>query len=267
MEFQNEELKNMCGIYCIINHLTGDAYVGQTSQRFVKRFWHHQWKLKDGSHDNQHLQNAWNAYGESYFSFIPIRVTDDDAELNELEIKYINLYKQIGHCYNMIDGGCFGRKGIPLSDEHKRKIGEKNKINMIGKKHSDETKFKMSNVRKGKINLNNKQIVLTPEIAFEIKSRLIKGEKATDIAAELNVDYKLINNIISNNTWSSVEVDGWDDFRKNRKTYTRLSKQDHAEIYRLHLEDGLNKHQLAEMYGKGVKMIEKILRDEKNKII
>lgn len=267
VNFDNEELKDKYGIYCIFNNITGDAYVGQTGQTFNKRFLHHRWKLRDGSHDNQHLQNAWNLYGEDNFSFIPLRVVDNHENLDELEIKYINLYRQMNHCYNIINGGQSGHRGFHLSDEQKKKIGEKNKINMLGKKASDETKRKMSNARKGKVNLNNSQIKLTPELAFEIKSRLVNGEAASDIAKDMGIDYKLINNIMSGNTWSSVIVDGWDDFFAKRKTYSRLSKSDHKEIYRLHSEEGLTKYQLAEMYNKGVKMIEKILRDGKKDTI
>lgn len=262
MYFDNEELKNKFGIYCIFNTLTGDAYVGQTGQTFQRRFLHHQWKLNDGSHDNKHLQNAWNLYGEECFSFIILRVVDNRDELDELEIKYINLYKQIDHCYNIIEGGNSYR-GFHLSEEQKRKIGEKNRANMLDRKASEETKRKMSATRKGKVNLNNKQIKLTPEKAFDIKSRLITGDKPADIANDMEIDYKLVNNILSGNTWKSVEVEGWDEFLKTRKTYKRLSKEDHKEIYRLHVEDGLTKYQLADMYSKGVKMIEKILRDGK----
>lgn len=267
MKFLKEEFKSKYGIYGIINHLSGDVYVGQTSQPFQKRFWHHQWKLRNGTHDNQHLQNAWNLYGEEYFSFIPIQVVDDSSLLDDLEVKYINIFKEMNRCYNIIEGGNSGRRGIPISEEQKRLIAEKNRINMTGKKHSEETKQKMSESRKGKIHLNSPSIILTPEIAYQIKARLIAGEKAKEIAVSLDIDYKHINNIIANNTWSSVEVKGWDDFLKNRKTYNRLTKQDHQEIYRLYSEEGYTKYQLAEMYGKGVKMIERILRDGRKAII
>ena len=78
-----------------------------------------------------------------------------------------------------------------------------------------------------------------------------------------SVDYKLINNIISNNTWSTVHVDGWDEFRNNRKTYSRLTKEEHFKIYKLHIENGMTKYELADMYGKTVKMIEKIFREQR----
>ena len=262
IEFKEQEkYKDKFGIYCIINIISGDAYIGQTSEGFQRRYWHHRWKLKNNSHDNQHLQKAWNAYGENNFEFIPIKVVENKNLLNDLEIKYINIYRELNHCYNIIDGGNCSRKGIPLSDEHKRKIAEKNRKNMLGRKASEETKRKMSKSRKGKVN-QTKTLILNNELAFEIKTRLVNGEKATSISKSMNVDYKLINNIIANNTWSSIFVDGWDEFRNNRKTYNRLTKEDHKEIYRLHIEEGYTKKELADLYNKTDKMIAKIFRTQ-----
>lgn len=249
------------GIYGIVNISSNYIYVGQTRESFIRRYWHHRWKLRDGSHDNQYLQNAWNLYGEDNFVFIAIESVDNATLINDLEIEYIGIYRKMNCCYNLIDGGC-GRSGIPLSDEHKRKIGEKNRINMLGRKASEETKRKMSEARKGKI-IKTKTLVLDESMAFEIKTRLIGGEKASDISKDMHVDYKLINNIISNNTWAAVHVDGWDDFRSNRKTYRRLTKEDHKEIYRLHIEEEYTKKELAEIYNRTEKMIEKIFRNQR----
>lgn len=263
MEFvEQEKYKNKFGIYCIINVISGDVYVGQTNERFLRRYWHHRWKLRDGSHDNQHLQRAWDLYGEDNFLFIPTKIVDDSDLLDELEIKYINIYRDLNHCYNIIDGGG-GRKNVSLSDEHKRKIGEKNRANMLGKKHSEETKRKMSEVKKGKV-VNRCNFVLNENLAFKIKERLVNGEKASDISKDMNIDYKLINNIIANNAWSIVHVDGWEDFRNNRKTYRRLTKEDHVEIYRLHIEEGYTKKELSKMYNRTDKMIAKIFKEQEN---
>lgn len=261
MEFIDEEkFKDVHGIYCIINRISGDAYVGQTSQRFIKRYWHHQWKLKDGSHDNRHLQNAWNLYGENYFSFIAVKIVDDEHNdnLDELEEKYIKIYRDMNHCYNILDGGS-GLRGLTFSDEHKRKIGEKNRINMTGRKHTDETKRKMSEARKGK-HANRSDYRVTIDEVKRIKTLLVSGVKPSDVARNLNVDYKAVNAILSNNCWKDVQVDGWDDFRNNRKTWTRLSKEDHVEIYRLYSEEGLTRQELVDMYGKSRKMINKIIK-------
>ena len=263
MDFVDEEkYKNDIGIYCIINVISGDAYVGQTRERFLRRYWHHRWKLRNNNHDNPHLQRAWDLYGENYFKFIPLRVINDVTLLDETEIEYINIYKNLNHCYNIIDGGG-GRRGMPLSDEHKKKIGEKNRQHMLGRKASDETKRKMSEARKGRVN-NRKDLILNKDLACQIKTRIVNGETASAISKDLNIEYKLINNIISNNTWKSVYVEGWEEFRKNRKTYKRLSKEDHAEIYRLHIEEGYTKNELAKMYNRTDKLIAKIFKKYKN---
>ena len=81
MEFINKEkYKDNYGIYGIINKINGKVYVGQTGERFLRRYWHHQWKLRDNSHDNIYLQNAWNKYGGDNFEYVVLEVAED---LNE----------------------------------------------------------------------------------------------------------------------------------------------------------------------------------------
>lgn len=265
MEFLDQDIyKDKYGIYGIKNKINEKVYVGQTSERFLRRFWHHQWKLKNNSHDNIHLQSAWNKYGEENFEYFVIEIVDDPNLLDELEMKYIAFYKNIDKSYNILSGGG-GRRGVPMSDNAKKLIGKKNRDHMLGKKHSDLTKQKMSMSRTGQ-HVDRKTDILNNELVIKIKKLLISGVTASEIAKTLNIDYKLINNLIANNTWRTVIVDGWDEYRKNRKTYTRLSKKDHQEIYRLHIEDGYNKYQLAEMYNRTVTMIEKILKNNSNKL-
>lgn len=262
MRFINEDtMKDKHGIYMITNKTNKMVYIGQTMQRFQKRYWHHKWRLNDGSHDNQHLQNAWNLYGADAFEFTVVEVVEnyDNSGLDNLEIKYIKYYKERGCCYNISDGGC-GIRGVERTSEWKRKIGEKNRINMLGKKHTEETKRKMSESRKGK-HLHRSTDTLNGELAFDIKTRLMSGESPSNISRDLGITYNSVNGILSNNTWSHVHVDKWDEWRNARKTWTRLTPEDHKEIYRLYAEEGYTKYELAEVYGKGVKMIEKILRD------
>ena len=83
MKFINqEEYKDNYGIYGIVNKINGKTYVGQTGERFLRRYWHHQWKLRDNSHDNDYLQNAWNKYGEDNFEFIILEVVNDQNLLD-----------------------------------------------------------------------------------------------------------------------------------------------------------------------------------------
>lgn len=261
MIFKNEDnYKNKHGIYAIINKENGMAYIGQTRQKFVKRYWHHQWKLKDNSHDNAHLQNAWNKYGKDAFVFCVVDVLNENSheKLNELEERYVGCCKRFEYNYNILDGGG-GRVGVSLTEEHKRKIGEANRINMTGKKHSEETKRKMSEIRKGKL-VRRHNDTITMEQAREIKQSLVSGEKPSHISKRMSVPYKTVNGIMSNNAWSTVYVDGWDEYRNNRPTYHRLTEADHKEIYRLHIEEGYTKEELSKMYSRTDKMIAKIFK-------
>lgn len=256
---EKDKYKNYCGIYCIFNILTGDAYVGQTKMRFEKRYWHHCWKLRNNTHDNRHLQKAWNDYGEEFFNFYILKLSDDPDVLDEYEIKYIDYFKKLGNSYNIQSGGHKGYSGVAVSEENKKRIAECNRIHNLGRKASEETKKKMSEVRKGKANIT-KNTILTTEIAFQIKTMLVNGEKASDIAKKLNINYKLVNGIMSNNTWSHVKVIGWDEYLNNRKTYHRLTPEDHKEIYRLFSVEGLSKEEIAEKYHRTSEMIRKIIK-------
>ena len=136
---------------------------------------------------------------------------------------------------------------------------------MLGTKHSEGTKRKMSQARNGR-HVDRKTDILNKDIVKQIKLMLIDGQKAGKIAKDLNIDYKLINNLIANNTWKTIVVDGWDEYRENRKTYKRLTKKDHKEIYRLYFDEGYSELQLAEMYNRTIDMIRIILKDDSNKL-
>lgn len=262
MQFIDEDLyKNNIGIYGIKNLINQKVYVGQTRQKFQKRYWNHKWKLQNNQHDNRHLQSAWNKYGEENFEFFIIEKVENAELINDLEIQYISQYRDNNLSYNILDGGD-GFNGCVISEETRKIIGEKNRQRLLGTKLSEETKQKMSRIRKGKY-IFRPSDTLNEELAYKIKTMLVSGTTATEISKELEIDYKLINNIISNNTWSLVKVDGWEEFRNNRPTYKRLTKKDHQEIYRLHIEKGLTKYELADMYSKTVKMIEKIFREQR----
>lgn len=249
MIFVNEsENKNDKGIYAILNTANSFIYIGQTRQRFVKRFWHHQWKLRNGTHDNCHLQNAWNLYGEDSFEFFIVESVDDNNSLNHLEEKYIQFYRENNRCYNIQDGGQTIYR-YNRTEEQRKSIGEKNRVNMTGRKHSEETKRKMSESRKGQ-HYNENSYSITQEQAFSIKTSLVNGMRPSDIAKNMHVSYKIVNNILSNNAWSRVTVEGWDIFRANRQKTFRLTTDECIEIYNLYLTKKYTQKELAIMRNK-----------------
>ena len=133
------------GIFRITNTMNGKSYIGKTGMNFGDRWDTHRSLLRSGKHDNPYLQRAWDKYGEDAFEFAVVEVVNDPGMLDDLEIKYIAEYKARGKSYNLHIGGSGGYNlGKHLSEDTKKKIGEKNRINMTGRKASAETRAKMS---------------------------------------------------------------------------------------------------------------------------
>lgn len=175
-----------------------------------------------------------------------------------MEIKYIAKYKSKNICYNILNGGG-GRRGGKMPDHAKMLIGQKNKIHMTGRKASEETKRKMSETRTNKY-VKRKTDVLDIETARKIKELLIKGQKPSYIAKILDIDYKLVNGILSNNTWRHVYVEGWDEWQSSRKRSYRLSEKEQRKIYDMYLEEGKSIKYLSDLYDKHVNTIHKIIQ-------
>ena len=268
MKFINEEeFANKSGIYSIVQISTGKRYIGQTRMPFKKRYWHHQWKLNKNQHDNKHIQAVWNKYGNEDFEFQIIYTVDkiNIEELNELEIKYISEYDTYKNGFNMTVGG-EGAKGRPISEEAKKIVGEKNRIHNLGKKLSDKTRAKMrkssprrkltkeqheylmqfrlgthhsdeakSKMREAKIGSKNVRSKINEQIAFEIKTKLINGEKQSDIAEDLGILRGVVHSIVRNDVWTHVEVNGWDEFLVNhsKNKYKYLTEDDVLKIREL----------------------------------
>ena len=133
------------GIYGIKNKINDNIYIGKTEMNFGDRRDSHYSLLNNNKHKNLHLQRAWNKYGKDNFEFVIIHELCDGEDINELEIKYISYYKDLNKCYNIAPGGEGGwNRGIPISDEVKKKIGEKNRIHMTGFVMPESTKKKIS---------------------------------------------------------------------------------------------------------------------------
>lgn len=229
MKFINEkENKDKIGIYLITNLINDKKYVGQTSDRFIERYWNHLWKLKNNHHDNKFLQEDFNNYGSENFEFSVLHILNQDDDIDYLEKLYIKNYG-INNLYNIQYGGKeASSKGVKRSEETKRKISEANKIALLGKKHSDDTKKKMSEIRSGVTQWGKCKI--SYELAYNIKTMLMDGNTPKQVSDILSVDYKIINNIYSNNSYKSVFVEGWNEFYKKTRKPKTLSNNDILRI-------------------------------------
>lgn len=67
-------------IYQIRNVITGAVYIGSILKRDPKYRWHrHKTDLRGNYHHSQHLQRAWNKYGEQSFVFEILEKVDGDV--------------------------------------------------------------------------------------------------------------------------------------------------------------------------------------------
>lgn len=146
------------GVYCIENVINNKKYIGCSTQIKV-RWQNHKRLLKANKHENCHLQEEYNQYGENAFDYYIIEECPVD-NLTEREIYWIKYFDSKNSGYNLTDGGG-GLSNPP--DDIKKKIseglkGEKNGMYGVhlkgalngnyGRHHSDSAKKKMSESKK-----------------------------------------------------------------------------------------------------------------------
>lgn len=153
-----------CGIYKIKNNINGKLYIGQ-SVNIEKR-----WKNHKCSKPLYPLYKAFEKYGIDNFTFSVI-CECPKSSLDEYEISYIKYYDSYNNGYNLTIGGSSGIAGYKHTSEAKLKIAHSNSVREItqshrnnatsaqyGKKSTDITKQKMSDIRKDKpLTEKNKQ--------------------------------------------------------------------------------------------------------------
>lgn len=121
-----------------------------------KRMREHLSYLRRGIHVNDYLQHAFNKYGEENFSFEVYEYVKDIDDLLTVEQKHLDELKPYDNDvgYNISEyaysyrvyGAEHHHYGVPKSEEQRRKTS----LTLMGHKHSEETKRKISKAVKGK---------------------------------------------------------------------------------------------------------------------
>lgn len=116
--------KKISGIYCIENTINGKKYIGRSKNLYARVAWHKN-ALTHDFHHNDHLQRAWDKYGEDSFHVFVIEFNLVE-HLNEREAFYINKYNTLDRNFGYnIEEISMAYKN--MSEETKRKISERMK--------------------------------------------------------------------------------------------------------------------------------------------
>lgn len=127
------------GIYAIVNKITDKRYIG-SAVNVNKRWSYHKKDLCKKQHHSILLQRAWDKYGEESFDFILIENVEKENLISREQF-YINERSEYNIC--RIAGSCLGFKHSVETRRKMRSSAMGNK-NCLGRKLSEETRLKMS---------------------------------------------------------------------------------------------------------------------------
>lgn len=123
-------MKNISGVYEIVNTVNGKRYIG-SSVSVYRRLEDHKRSLRKGTSRHNHLQSAFNKYGESSFIFRPIIYCDP-----EMALVYEQMCLDILHPeYNAATCAKAPMLGYKMTEEQRKKLS----LSRLGIKQSAET--------------------------------------------------------------------------------------------------------------------------------
>lgn len=219
-------------LYKITNLITNKIYIGKTYS--IKRRWNdHKSTAKNKDKSYSYLHRSMNKYGFENFSIIEIAKFESEQEALKQEIALIERYKSndrnIGYNITIGGDGACGYKHTELSKK-KMSLSKQGKFikdnnPFYGKKHSNESKLKISNHQKTirSLNkerydlLNNKQCPINTEQCINIqKCYLTTNYSLEQLAKDFATTISTISKIL-HGTYMSIRkqsIISENDFQK-----------------------------------------------------
>ena len=261
----------------------GKMYIGKTIYTLEYRKTQHK---NDMCRDvnNRAFYNAIKKYGWDNLNWNIIDTSETEEELSNKEIYWIKYYNTYIHFKNSMGyNSTFGGEGISgykFTEESKQRMSE-NRIGELnsfyGKNHTEESKQKMSEsklgiyngednpnygnkwndeqkqhiseLNKGKLSgENNPAVVITEDIAKDIKTRLSNGATIDKISKEFNVSYDIVRNIKLLKCWVELLPELNDDIIKFKQKRTKISLEIATKI-KIKLANGENPYKIIEELG------------------
>lgn len=91
-EYKNKKFR--CGVFKLINSVTGKVFVGSSPNLDVK-YNSIKFQLEAGMFPIAELQSDWNTFGEAAFSYRIVEIIDTKDDETALSIKELKEYEQI----------------------------------------------------------------------------------------------------------------------------------------------------------------------------
>lgn len=214
-------MEKKCGVYKIVNLVTGRVYVG-SSVNIELRCLSHKSLLRRKKHYNMYLQRSWNKYGEKVFKFSIIEKCGKD-KLEEREQYWVDWYKANGKVYNVRVECVVNNRGVktgPCSELKKLKLSKANK----GRKVSEETRKKLSESHKGykhseetrkKLSEAGKNKKHTEESKKKMRGRIISNETRKKMS-DSRKGIKLSEETKNKQREKKLGIKHSDEYRKNQ---------------------------------------------------
>lgn len=125
MEKITQELK-YSGIYCIENIINHKTYIG-SSKNIYSRLLKHFALLRHSRHENAHLQNAWNKYGEDSFTWTVLERCGE-KELTKREQYCIDLFGAEYNITRKVERNILSKESRIKQGNTRRKLHEEGKL-------------------------------------------------------------------------------------------------------------------------------------------
>lgn len=192
------------GIYAIYCHANGKAYIG-SSKRMCARLARHRFDLRNDQHGNQHLQNAWNLYGESEFSMGVVQVCDAHALLATEQV-WLDVWMCAGLAFNR-HRRAESPVGTKWTDEEKKAASDRMKANPTfkGRKHSDRSRELLSARAKERLSSPERNPFFGKSHSEETKARLSAANKGNKYCLGRRVSDKCRKAVAESNKRRALE--------------------------------------------------------------
>ena len=163
--------------------INNKKYIGQ-SKNIEYRWKEHIKKLNSDKHINNHLQNAWNTYGASGFTFSILELCTKE-ELTKQEDYWMKYYNTLNReqGYNLREAGPTGS----FRKESRERMRQAQIGNNVGEKNS--------------------AAVITEEEAKEIIRLLLNKYSIAKVAKRMNVAWKIVWRIKTKESWMHLTKD------------------------------------------------------------